>query len=982
MVRLPLRAILAATVVWCCASVSSGQQSGSIRGVVSDKDFDVPLAGAEVLIVELNQKTTTADGGSYTLVFSKDGYIRQVQGDVAVSEGAMTDVSIALPGEVTVIDDFVCTDSNLNVEGMDKLINLREQSAALVSAISSDLMKAAAAGDAASALKLVSGASVQEGKYAVIRGLPDRYVSSQMNGVRLPTADVDKRAVQLDQFQATVIDSMQVVKTFTPDQQGDASGGAVNVVLKNIPDQNLLRFEINFGVNTQSSFSDDFLYPSGKRMNWLGLGLDSQPGDLSQPVAIEEGDAPLLYNFQVSGGGKIQLPKKWKAGGFGSFYYKRDQLFYDDGKADYLWILGPGEKPTPATNQGSFEGGDFKTSLLDITRSSYEINWGGLGAVGIENENNWLRLLYMYTSSGRETITIAQDTRGKHYYFPDYQRDDPAHPGNEIGPQAAPYTRTETVEYTQRTTQTLQLSGRHTLDIPKWGIKKFFMFQQPELDWTGALSSSTLDQPDKRQLGMQWWASRYIPSAQIVEEHRWLPYRPGASTNIGNLQRIWKDISEDSTQYFINFKYPFEQWTGDKGYFKVGVFSDNVDRQYNQDSFGNPEAFAANPSDWTHPWSLDWDRQGQPVVPAFIDVDYTGKQKITAWYYMIDMPLCKYLSVIGGMRYERTELSIVNFPDVKADGTTDVLWYPLPDRYPFKLRAGDADVSFQQDDALPSLGLVVKPVDKVKINAVYTETVARQTFKELTPIQQMEYLGGPVFIGNPDLQMSSVRNWDLRLDYTPSAGSLYSVGWFYKSVQDPIEVVQRVAAFTPFSYTTAMNFPKGRLWGWEFEVRQKMDPVHKALKGLTLGGNLTLISSEVEVPEYDRKVLSQSSIDRDTRTRDMTQAPKYLVNLYGVYDIEKTQTQLALFYTVKGDTLVAGAGESLGNYVPDVYELPYGTLNFTATQCLNKYWKVRFQAKNLLNPAIETVYRADGVDTVRTSYTKGMEFWIGLAAEF
>ena len=45
-------------------------------------------------------------------------------------------------------------------------------------------------------MKLVSGASVQDGKYAVIRGLPDRYVSSQMNGVRLPSADEDKRAVE------------------------------------------------------------------------------------------------------------------------------------------------------------------------------------------------------------------------------------------------------------------------------------------------------------------------------------------------------------------------------------------------------------------------------------------------------------------------------------------------------------------------------------------------------------------------------------------------------------------------------------------------------------------------------------------------------------------------------------------------------------------------------------------------------------------
>jgi hypothetical protein len=82
--------------------------------------------------------------------------------------------------------------------------------------IGSDLMSRAGASDAAAALRLVAGASVQDGKYAVIRGLPDRYVSSQMNRVRLPTADENKRAVELDQFPAAAIESIQVSKTFTP----------------------------------------------------------------------------------------------------------------------------------------------------------------------------------------------------------------------------------------------------------------------------------------------------------------------------------------------------------------------------------------------------------------------------------------------------------------------------------------------------------------------------------------------------------------------------------------------------------------------------------------------------------------------------------------------------------------------------------------------------------------------------------------------
>jgi hypothetical protein len=85
------------------------------------------------------------------------------------------------------------------------LLNLRMESPSLMDSVSADVMSQAGASDAASALRLVSGATLEDGKYAVVRGLPDRYVNSQVNGVRLPTADEDKRAVQLDQFPAAMI---------------------------------------------------------------------------------------------------------------------------------------------------------------------------------------------------------------------------------------------------------------------------------------------------------------------------------------------------------------------------------------------------------------------------------------------------------------------------------------------------------------------------------------------------------------------------------------------------------------------------------------------------------------------------------------------------------------------------------------------------------------------------------------------------------
>ncbi|MBI5309196.1 MAG: carboxypeptidase regulatory-like domain-containing protein, partial [Planctomycetes bacterium] len=251
----------------CFAKAALAQQGGSIRGTVYDKDFDVPLAAAQVSIVETGNTITATDDGNfvfsqvpagiYTLVFSKNGYTRQVQANVVVSPGNMTDVDVSLSGEFTDMEEFVVQD--LQIGGTEAgLLQLRAESPALIDSISSELLRRAGATDGASALNLIAGATVQDGKYAVVRGLPDRYVNSQMNGVRLPSADPDKRAVQLDQFPTEVIDSVQVSKTFTPDQQGDASGGAVNVKLKGIPDKNVFQFKSGTEYNTQVAGNGNF----------------------------------------------------------------------------------------------------------------------------------------------------------------------------------------------------------------------------------------------------------------------------------------------------------------------------------------------------------------------------------------------------------------------------------------------------------------------------------------------------------------------------------------------------------------------------------------------------------------------------------------------------------------------------------------------------------------------------------------------------
>lgn len=980
--------------------LAAAQELGTIRGVVIDQDFQVPLGGATVLLIETGQRVETAPegnysfpnlaAGKYTLVFSKDGYVRSVRGDVIVLAGQLTDLDVSLTGDFTELEEFVVQDLLQATEAGTEaaVLEMRFEAPALMDAVSSDLMSKAGASDAASALRLVTGATVQDGKYAVIRGLPDRYVSSQMNGVRLPSADEDKRAVELDQFPSSVIETLDVSKTFTPDQQGDASGGAVNVRLKGIPEESTAELKFQTSLNTQVAGSDFLTYKGGGVGIWgrdrgsRDIQYDNLGGNWTGATGTSTGEAPIDWKTSLTLGGKTDIGSGWRIGGSVNLFYERDSSYYDNGRDDSYWVETPGAPMTPTYSQGTPSQGEFKTSLFDITQGSQLVQWGGLGTFGIENDDHKLGLTYLYTRTAEDTATLAIDTRGKEYFFPGYDPDDPQGPGNTPDTvRAAPYLRLETLEYVERTTSTLQFNGKHKLPVDpfRWGD---LQFRTPELDWIAAVSSANLYQPDKRQFGALWLADSFNPGfppfiPPFTEPAAWYGYAPAENFTLGNLQRIWKEIDEQSTQLATNLKLPFEQWTKDEGYIKTGLFADRVDRSYDQESFSNfSDTSPPYEGDFDDPWSANFPNEDHAITGSNQDVDYTGNIDLTAFYAMMDLPLDSKLNLIYGARLESTKIGIINDPEA------DALWYPPGSGAPVDLNPGDADVSFSQTDVLPSIGAKYKAREDLTLYVSVSQTVARQTFKELTPIIQQEYLGGPIFIGNPELEMSSINNFDIRADYTPYEGGLFSLSLFHKDLKDPIEYVQRLAS--GFDYTTAVNYPEGRLSGIEVEARQEMGVIWPHLKGLSVGANATLIDSRVTLPEDEADDFDDPTILAPIRTRDMTNAPEHLLNLYFTYEFPNEKTQVGLFYTITGDTLVAGAATVPPNFIPSVYAKEFDNLNFSITHTIADGVKLQFQAKNLTNPSIEEVYRSPyiGDDVTKTSYTKGLEYSLGITGSF
>jgi TonB-dependent receptor len=330
---------------------------------------------------------------------------------------------------------------------------------------------------------------------------------------------------------------------------------------------------------------------------------------------------------------------------------------------------------------------------------------------------------------------------------------------------------------------------------------------------------------------------------------------------------------------------------------------------------------------------------------------------------------------VGGARLESTDLSVVSRPE--ADAT----WLPPGGSTPVDLNPGEADVDFSQTDVLPSIGLEYKWNEGTLLRGSFSKTVARQTFKEVSPILQQEFLGGPIFIGNPELDMAALENVDLRFDYAPSDGTLISLSWFHKNITDPIEYVQRVSTF---SYTTAVNYPRGTMDGFELEVRQDLGQWMVGLEGLSVGVNGTLIDSDVKLSAEEIAGFQLPGIQVPLTHRPMTNAPEHLYNVFLTYDWRDSGTQAGLFYTIQGDTLLSGAGQANGNFVPSIYGIEYATLNLSFSQKLNDHFTLKVQAKNLTNPRVTEVYRSDstGEDVVHASYTKGIDYSIGVSAKF
>ena len=747
------------------SSTANAQTNGSISGAVADSLSSEAMIGAVARLDGTNLGAVVFDDdgsfmipnvpeGSYTLIISMVGYVEKRVGNVVVTAGTVTDAGTVLVasdaidvGEITVRARAIRdTDAALNQE--------RKEEEAVSDAVSAEAISRAGSGNAAEAVKQVTGATVVDGKSVYVRGLGDRYTNVQLNGSELPSTSQYNQTVQIDLFPSNLINNIVTQKTFTPDKPGAFTGGSVNIETKSFPEALALSVSASTSYTEETTFSKDFLtYPGGSK-DWLGYddgtrdipevlaGTDVKDTDIglaSQNIeAAHQLDsfskafdsimtpttrsAPVNQSYSVTFGNRIQAAGR-PLGFLGSLTYSNNFSSYTDGKSARWNLTSP--------TAGALD--DYMN--LSDSKSTESVLWGGLLNSSYRlSDNNEIGVNIVHSQNGESYARSLAGTYGENI------SDNATFVPNVLG-------------YNERTLTTAQFSGTHS----------FPAFLGMKVEWKSSVSKSKENEPDLRYFTYTYSDGFNGDKSYIVFAN----FYDGPT-------RYYRYLKENTLENKIDVDVPFKQWGGRESTFKFGGQYSTKERSFSERQFtferdkyvqftGDPDAFFSE----TNVGLVDSTRTPYRFGMYVVDLSnnasrYDGDQTIKALYSMVDMPLAERLRFIGGVRYETTYLKVAN-PD--TSGVIEI------------------------DDFLPSVNLVYQPSETMNIRTAYSRTLARPTIREMAPYTSFDYAASNFFIGNPHLERTLIDNYDVRWEWFPSINDVYAVSLFVKNFDNPIERV-------------------------------------------------------------------------------------------------------------------------------------------------------------------------------------------------
>ncbi len=921
------------------------QSAGSISGRIIDGETGGGLIGANVVVegsllgaagdIEGDYLISKIPAGKYNLIFSMIGYSKKIVTGVEVFSGKATKLNIVLDVETYETEEVIVTAKAVrNTEA--SLLSKRQKSISVGDAIGSEQFLRSGAGNAADAVRQVVGASVVDGKYVYVRGLGDRYTNTQLNGAEIPSIDPYKRSGSIDIIPAGLIDNIQTVKSFTPDKPGNFSGGSVDITTKDFPDKFNAAFSVKSSFDSEITFNPDGLGTSSGSTDWLGFddGGRSIPSiiggetwlaktgeaqrDENKAKKIDEvtkafsGEmspvnrpSSLNYNYSLSIGNQIPLFNR-PFGFIASLSYKKNNGGYINGRLN-RWARGVADP-----NKTELD----TTFAMSDSKSYSEVLWGGMLKLSYKlNQFNKISLNGLFNQNG---VSSAQYVAGSYPY--------------DIDPEWTFEARS--IGYKERSLGSVQINGEHM-------IAELF---NAKIDWKAAFISSRQNEPDLR-----FFYDYYTPKNVY-----------GIKSNLAP-ERYFRKTSEKQKDFQFNISLPFKVWGNRKETIKFGGKYSDKKRSFIERRFvyspasrigssfrevnGNVNSlFNSNNIGWVKTDTLS---NGMTLnrIPIYIQEtdqtssDYDGRNIIRAAYVMTDLQLLNDLRVILGARYENTSMNVLSKDPNQINGRIET------------------------NNVLPSLNLVYSPVDNMNIRFAYGRTLARPTFREISPFTNYDFNGGDTYVGNPDLNITLINNYDLRWEWFSKPGEVFAVSFFFKDFSNPIELKIHDAVNNVLTW---VNVPRAAVRGIEFEIRRNLSAVYDVLKNFTVGSNFSYIQSFVDIDSEELASIKVYDSNASGTRQFQGQSP-FIVNFYLNYDNPAQGWNANLYYNVFGKRLSAVG--SVGS--PDVYEKPFNMLNLSISKKIMQNISIKISAANILNSSVVKVQEFKGQEYIYQSYRRG-----------
>ncbi|MBK8229218.1 MAG: TonB-dependent receptor [Candidatus Eisenbacteria bacterium] len=923
--------------------VQATDNATKIIGRITSDESGEPLAYANVVLYKVasaGDSTGTAFGGGmtandgtyriavppgfYRMLVGYVGYHQKKVGGIEVTAGRVVNVDIALRSTAMKLETVEVT-ATVDRATESAILAKQKTSAAVSDGVSVQQIKKTPDSNAADVMRRVTGVSLVGDRYVFVRGLGERYSSTQVNGNAVSSPEANKKVIPLDMFASGLLDNVVVQKTYTPDQPGEFSGGVVNLSTRDFPGQKIWEFSFN-GAYHSSTTGESFYNYEGSSTDFLAFddGLRDVPGKIGSIAHSRKvtprgqfGGAGFGPDTMQVLGQSLRDDWKTKKGKIGPAAYGMSATYGNElsFRGQPLGVLGSfaltNKFSTVESEENSYEGNAGSEPRTDyhVTNSEMNVLWGAVGNLSYRlNPFNTLSMRTMYNRSAEDETQIAEGFNN------DFSRN----------------SRHTRYRYIERGIFTGSAGMKHNLTRVANAV----------LDWKFSYASAERNEPDRREFS-------YEENFDIIVDEDDNPIDTLQTYVLSGRvppRRHFGEMSEEDRGWEANLAVPFHQWSGLESKIRFGVLSRNRDRDFRwrrfkyeaptSIPFSERTAFYSqaiedllSPENIGH--QLDHQRKFLVVEETGTTDAYLASQDTRAAYAMVDLPLnARFRSVIGA-RMERAELRNRTFDQFSI------------------LDAETARV--ENTDLLPSLNVTWSPTEKVNVRAAFSRTVSRPDLRELSEFQIQDVTTQVKEVGNPELKRARITNLDLRWESFLSSSELLAASVFFKDFDDPIERTVLNAAEPLYK---PVNGEEATLYGTELEARLALGRVAPRFESLSLAGNLTLVESEAKLDE-----LSGSS---NSNQRPLEGQSPYVLNTSLYYNAANGRTSAALLYNVFGRRLYrVGLQET-----PDIYEEPRTTIDATVSHKFRR-GRMKLSLTNLLDE--ESKFRHDGAGTVHVS---------------